>query len=95
LLATSRKCGAIALSQHCSEPFALCGGTWQLRLTVDAGGDEPTAGVHAVLLEPHPRAAGPTSVNFCLRLHVVHDEPAPEVWAEHRHVGRSFGVGAG
>jgi hypothetical protein len=99
LLATSRRSDTVSLSHHHSMPFPLCGGIWQLRLTVDSGSEAddavPRVGVHAILVEPHRRAAGPTSANFTLKLHAEQEPPTADVWNEYQHVGRSFGVGAG
>ena len=99
MLATSRRSDVVSLSHHHSQLFSLCGGIWQLRLTVDTGSAAqnavPRVGVHAILVEPQDCAAGPTSANFTLRIQAEHDPPAANGCHEYHHVGKSFGVGAG
>jgi hypothetical protein len=99
LLATSRRSDVVGLSHHHSPSFLLCGGIWKLRLTVDSGSASenavPRVGVHAILVERHRCAAGPTSANFTLRLQVEHDPPAVDRCHEFQHVGKSFGLGTG
>lgn len=99
MLATSRRSDAVSLSHHHSPPFPLCGGMWQLRLTVDSGSAAedavPRVGVHAILVEQHRYAAGPTTANFTLRLHAEREPSAADSCQEYHHVGRSFGVGTG
>ena len=99
MLATSRQSDVSTLSHHHSPVFPLCGGTWQLRLTVDGGSAAqnavPMVGVHAILVEQHRCAAGPTTANFTLRLEAERDPPAVGSSHEYHHVGKSFGVGTG
>ena len=92
-LATSRGPAGAALSQHHSAPFVLAGATWRLRLTLETAGAS-RVGLHAILVRPHPRAAGPSWANFTLVLRAEHDG-APEFCARYQHVGREFAPGAG